>query len=64
MKENYLKKLTAKEIHIIKDKGTEAPFSGKYNDFFQGMLGEDFMTCGDKQTFTFYKSMLERSARN
>tara|TARA_Y100000385_G_C13040310_1_gene614960 strand:+ start:602 stop:988 length:387 start_codon:yes stop_codon:yes gene_type:complete len=35
MKENYLKKLTAKEIHIIKDKGTEAPFSGKYNDFFQ-----------------------------
>ena len=35
----------------------------KYNDFSYGMLGEDFMTCGDKQTFSFYKSMLERSAR-
>ena len=36
----------------------------KYNDFSHGMLGEDFRTCGDKQTFSFYRSMLERSARN
>ena len=35
----------------------------KYNDFSHGMLGEDFRICGDKQTFNFYKSMLERSAR-
>ena len=35
----------------------------KYNDFSHGMLGEDFRICGDKQTFSFYKSMLERSAR-
>ena len=35
----------------------------KYNDFFHGMLGEDFMICGDKQNFSFYKSMLENSAR-
>ena len=35
----------------------------KYNDFFQGMLGEDFMICGDKQNFSFYKSMLENSVR-
>ena len=36
----------------------------KYNDFSHGMLGEDFRTCGDKQTFSFYRSLLERSARN
>ena len=36
----------------------------KYNDFSHGMLGEDFRICGDKQTFSFYKSILERSARN
>ena len=35
----------------------------KYNDFSHGMLGEDFRICGDKQTFSFYKSMLDRSAR-
>ena len=35
----------------------------KYNDFSHGMLGEDFRICGDKQTFSFYKAMLERSAR-
>jgi hypothetical protein len=35
----------------------------KYNDFSYGMLGEDFMICGDKQNFSFYKSMLENSVR-
>jgi len=28
-------KLTQKEKHIIQDKGTEAPYSGKYNDFYK-----------------------------
>ncbi|MEI8061012.1 MAG: methionine-R-sulfoxide reductase [Candidatus Berkelbacteria bacterium] len=27
--------LTAEEKNIIENKGTEAPFSGKYNEFFQ-----------------------------
>ncbi|MBT4522856.1 MAG: methionine-R-sulfoxide reductase [Halieaceae bacterium] len=28
--------LSAQEKHIIIDKGTEAPYSGKYDDFFEG----------------------------
>ena len=35
MKKKYLKKLTTEEKFILKDKGTETPFSGEYNDFFQ-----------------------------
>lgn len=35
-KENYMdKKLTPEEERVIVHKGTEAPFSGKYNDFFE-----------------------------
>ena len=34
MDEKYLKHLTEDEIKILKEKGTEAPFSGNYNDFF------------------------------
>lgn len=30
-----LNKLTSAEKHIIEDKGTEAPFSGKYDDFWK-----------------------------
>lgn len=34
MKEKYCKNLTAEEKSILKEKGTEKPFSGKYNNFF------------------------------
>ncbi len=33
MKEKYLKNLSEEERFILKDKGTEKPFSGEYNDF-------------------------------
>jgi len=35
MQEDYLSHLTSEEKHILRDKGTEAPFSGEYNDFFE-----------------------------
>tara|TARA_X000001036_G_scaffold428439_1_gene458233 strand:- start:745 stop:1137 length:393 start_codon:yes stop_codon:yes gene_type:complete len=35
MKKKYLKHLNLEEKHILKEKGTEPPFSGKYNDFFE-----------------------------
>ena len=35
MKEEYYLNLTTEEKNILKDKGTEAPFTGKYNDFFE-----------------------------
>ena len=28
-------KLTPQEAHVIEDRGTEAPFSGEYEDFFE-----------------------------
>lgn len=35
MKTDYFSKLSFAERCILKDKGTEAPFSGEYNDFFE-----------------------------
>ena len=35
MKKDYLDKLTPEEKFILKDKGTEQPFTGKYNDLFR-----------------------------
>ena len=35
MTEDYFSDLTPEEKQILKNKGTEAPFSGQYNDFFE-----------------------------
>lgn len=35
MKKKYLSHLTSEEKYILKDKGTEPPFTGIYNDFFE-----------------------------
>lgn len=35
MQEDYFLNLTPEEKKILKDKGTEAPFTGKYNKFYQ-----------------------------
>lgn len=35
MSEDYFSGLTPEEKNILKNKGTEAPFSGEYNDFFE-----------------------------
>lgn len=35
MDKKYLKKLTPQEIEVIVNKGTERPYSGKYNDFYK-----------------------------
>ena len=35
MKEDFFSRLTAEERHILKDKGTEPPFTGEYNDFYE-----------------------------
>tara|TARA_B100001287_G_scaffold273374_1_gene276677 strand:- start:928 stop:1308 length:381 start_codon:yes stop_codon:yes gene_type:complete len=32
---DYFKNLTPKEKNVIQDKGTEPPFSGEYNDFYE-----------------------------
>jgi len=35
----------------------------KYNDFFHGMLGEDFKTCMEPKNFQFFKGLLENAAK-
>jgi len=35
MTKDYFSSLTPQEKHILKDKGTEAPFTGKYNNHFE-----------------------------
>ena len=37
-KKNYFEKLSTKEIEVIVNKGTERPFTGKYNDFYENGL--------------------------
>ena len=35
MKQDYFANLSSDEKHILKHKGTEAPFTGEYNEFFE-----------------------------
>ena len=35
----------------------------KYNDFFSGMLGEDFKTCTSRDNIEVYKTLLEDMAK-
>ncbi|MGY8989188.1 MAG: peptide-methionine (R)-S-oxide reductase, partial [Flavobacteriales bacterium] len=35
MTEDHFSHLSDKERNIIVDKGTESPFTGEYNDFFE-----------------------------
>ena len=35
MTKDYFSKLSSREKHILKDKGTEAPFTGEYNEHFE-----------------------------
>ena len=35
MNEDYFSHLNPEEKHILKDKGTEPPFTGEYNDFYE-----------------------------
>ena len=41
MKNKYFKNLTNEEREILANKGTEAPFSGEYNDHFE----QGFFVC-------------------
>ena len=35
MNEEFFKNLTAEEKRVIVNKGTEAPFTGEYDDFYE-----------------------------
>ena len=35
MKKDYIKKLNSEEFEVLVNKGTEKPFSGKYNDYYE-----------------------------
>ena len=37
MEKDYFSHLSSDEKHILKDKGTEAPFTGEFDDFFEAV---------------------------
>jgi len=45
--EDWKKKLTSEEYRVLRKKGTESPFSGKYNDFFKSGI-YSCKGCGQK----------------
>lgn len=49
-KEYWKEKLTPEQYHITREKGTEAPFTGKYDDFFENGMYK-CTNCG-KELFT------------
>ena len=54
--EDWKKILSPKDFHIMRDKGTESPFTGKYNEHFENGV---YICKGCKQELYESKSKFE-----